>query len=117
MSLLPNPDDPIPLSDATADAQVALANTISGIYANAMQAAEKAINTMADLAKFLEERNRHIPGLVQQAMDVAGLNEIDRRALCRFLELTNMPFHDKLASGCLHLGSMANARRKAKETP
>ena len=116
MSLLPHPNDPIPLPDTTADAVKALAETISRMYINALQPAEKVIDAMAVVAEFLNEQNRHNPGVVQQAMDVAGLNEIDRRALCRFLELTNMPFYDKLASGCLQIGSMANARRKAKES-
>jgi hypothetical protein len=116
MSLLPKPDDPIPLSDAAEYAQAALAKEIGGMYANAMQIAENAVWAMTLLAKTLQEHIRRDPGGLQQAMDAAGFTTADRMAFARFLEITELPFYDKLASGCFRLGHMANARREAKES-
>jgi hypothetical protein len=117
MSLLPKPDDPIPLSDATAAAEAALAKEIGAMYLGAMQIAENAVWTMTLLAKVLQEHHRRDPGRLQRAEEAAGLTNADRMAFARFLQITELPFYDKLASGCLRLGGMAHARKEAKETP
>ena len=116
MSLLPKPDDPIPLSDATAAAEAALAKEIGAMYLGAMQIAENAVWAMTLLAKALQDHNKRDPGRLQRAMDAAGFTTADRMAFGRFLEITELPFYDKLASGCFRLGHMANARRETKES-
>jgi hypothetical protein len=116
MSTLPKPDDPIPLPNATADAEAALARRTVRLFAHAMQAAENAIDTMVYFAKQIEDHGKYNPDAMKKAMDAAGMTELDRRCLARLLEIQDWPKFKKLASGCLQIGSMANARREAKET-
>ena len=102
--------------DEQAAQQAALVREIANMYANAMQVAENAVYVMTLVAKALEERNRQDPGGTQRAMDAAGMTALDRRCLCRLMEIAGWPLYSKLASGCLQIGSMANARRETKES-
>ena len=114
MSLLPNPGDPIPLSDAAEYAHQSLTRGIVRMHREAMKTAENAIDAMVYLARLLDDHGKRDPGSVHRAMDAAGMTALDRRCLCRLLEIADWPLYSKLASGCLQIGSMANAR---KETP
>jgi hypothetical protein len=116
MSESPNPHEATPSPDEQAARQAALAREIAGMYANAMQVAENAVYVMTLVAKALEEKTWQNAFLTQQAMDEAGITTADRLAFARFLQIQDLPFYEKLASGCLRLGAMAHARKETKET-
>lgn len=105
-----------PSPDEQAARQAALAREIDAMYSNAMQVAENAVYVMTLVAKALEEKTWQNAFLTQQAMDEAGITLTDRLAFARFLQIQELPFFEKLASGLLRLGAMAHARQQAKET-
>lgn len=100
------------MTATTQEADAELARHIARIYGNAMQAAENAIDAMAYVAQQLEERNKRDPGGTQRAMEAAGITDMDRLSFARFREIADWPLYSKLASGCLRLGAMANARKE-----
>ena len=112
MSLLPDPNDPIPFSSTREFAHGQYAQWISRTYANLMQGAEGTIDGMVYFAQQLQEAIIRDPLGTHQAMQAAGITDIDQLAFARFLQIADLPVYDKLASGCARLSAMAAARKE-----
>jgi hypothetical protein len=87
-----------------------------------------AIDMMVQLARNLEGLGQLKPAETAVMLDTAGFTPTDRRSFARLLQdcarkhaeddtdnVTDQPRRfDKIAMGCLNIGSMANARRGTK---
>lgn len=100
------------MTTTTEDADAELARHIARIYGNAMQAAESAVDAMAYVSAEIEKYRQRNPSGLQAALDAAGITDMDRLSFGRFREIAEWPLHAKVASGCLRLGAMANARKE-----
>jgi ribosomal silencing factor RsfS len=97
-------------------------------YVRAMKLAEVAIQSMLRLAKDLDYFRSMNSQETAALLDKAGFSEVDYRSLARLLEESRRLHREDemteaerqesrwavIATGCLHIGSMANARRSTK---
>ena len=100
--------------DTTADETAALARHIARLFANAMQAAENAIDAMAYVARQIEGHRKNDPVATRKAMDAAGITTMDHWRLLSLLATEDWAQFDKITDGLLHIGTMANARKEMK---
>ena len=117
---IPNTSKPATLSDPPTIASVVLHD-----YNRAMFLAELAIDMMVRLARNIDGLKRLKPSETIEMLEQAGLTPMDCKSLSRLMadcerkyddgstnDLINKPLcFDRIATGCLHIGSMANARR------
>jgi len=101
------------------------ASVVNHDYNRAMSLAELAIDMMAQLAKNIDGLKRLKPSETIEMLEQAGLTPMDCKSLSRLMadcerkynddnasDAINKPLcFDRIATGCLHIGSMANARR------
>ena len=101
------------------------ASVVNHDYNRAMSLAELAIDMMAQLAKNIDGLKRLKPSETIEMLEQAGLTPMDCKSLSRLMadcerkynddnasDAINKPLcFDRIATGCLHIGGMANARR------
>jgi hypothetical protein len=104
------------------------ASVVAHDYNRAMSLAELAIDMMVQLAKNIDGLKRLRPSETLAMLEQAGLTTVDCRSLFRLMadcgrkntgddtdDVLEQPCRfDKIASGCLHIGSMASFRRSTK---
>ena len=100
--------------DTTTGEAALLARHIGRLFANAMQAAENAIDAMTYVARQIETHEKHNPDAMRKAMDAVGITALDRRCLAMLLEIQDWPQFSKLTSGLLPIGTMASTRKETK---
>ncbi len=102
-----------------------MASVVLHDYNRAMFLAELAIDMMVRLARNIDGLKRLKPTETITMLEQAGLTPMDCKSLSRLMadcerkydddnasDAINKPLcFDRIATGCLHIGSMANARR------
>jgi hypothetical protein len=104
------------------------ASVVNHDYNRAMSLAELAIDMMVQLAKNIDGLKRLRPSETIAMLEQAGFTNVDCRSLSRLMadcgrkyteddtdDVMNKPCRfERIATGCLHIGSMANARRGSR---
>ena len=113
---------------ATLADPLTMASAVAADYKRAMNLAELAIDMMVQLAKNIDGLKLLRPSETLAMLEQAGLTTVDCRSLSRLMadcgrkntgddtnDVLEQPCRfDRIASGCLHIGTMANARRSTK---